>query len=119
MTSKISRRDAVAILAALPTASFGAPPKSSKTWKVCQTTALSGPISDLGIAIHQGAVVGFNEVNARGGVHGKRVELVTMDDAYDVQKALVLVKEFLQDEELFCLFNCMGTPQIGAMLPLC
>ncbi|UCU99732.1 ABC transporter substrate-binding protein [Acidovorax radicis] len=87
------------------------------TIKIAQSTALTGPLGDLGSAMHQGAKAAFAAFNARGGIHGKTIELVTKDDAYEVPKALANVEQFLADPGNFALFNCMGTPMIDAMLP--
>src|SRR5690606_21219928 len=65
----------------------------------------------------QGAQVAFAAINARGGVHGRSIDLITQDDAYDVPKALANVDRFLADRDTFALFNCMGTPMIDAMMP--
>jgi ABC-type branched-subunit amino acid transport system substrate-binding protein len=67
--------------------------------------------------MHQGAKAAFAGINARGGVHGKAIELVTQDDAYEVPKALANVEQFMADPGTFALFNCMGTPMIEAMMP--
>jgi len=82
-----------------------------------QSTALTGPLGDLGQAMHQGAKLYFDIVNAKGGVNGRKIELVTQDDGYDVKRALANVEGFLADKDTFALFNCMGTPMIEAMLP--
>ena len=55
--------------------------------------------------------------SAKGGVQGRTIELATLDDAYEVPKALANVERFLADSSYFALFNCMGTPMIDAMLP--
>ena len=85
--------------------------------KIAQSTALTGPLGDLGTAMHQGAKAAFAGINARGGVLGKTIELVTADDAYEVPKALANVEQFMADPATFALFSCMGTPMIEAMLP--
>lgn len=82
-----------------------------------QSTALTGPLGDLGQAMHQGARACFEAVNARGGVQGRKIELVTQDDGYDVKRAVANVDGFLADNSIFGLFNCMGTPMVEAMLP--
>lgn len=82
-----------------------------------QSTALTGPLGDLGQAMHQGSKLYFDIVNAKGGVNGRKIELVTQDDGYDVKRALANVEGFLADKDTFALFNCMGTPMIEAMLP--
>lgn len=86
--------------------------------KLGQSTDLSGPLSELGQALHQGAKACFAEINARGGIHGLRIELETLDDAYDVDRGIENVRRFLANPEIFALFNCFGTPQVEATLPL-
>lgn len=85
--------------------------------RIGQSTALTGPLGDLGSAMQQGAKAAFMAINTRGGIHGKTIDLVTKDDAYEVPKALSNVEQFLADRDTFALFNCMGTPMIEAMLP--
>ena len=113
-----TRRAALAALAALPIAlSRPVHANDSATVKIAQTTALSGPLGELGSAMHQGAKAGFAAINAKGGVHGRMIELTVADDAYDIQRSQANVKAFLEDRSYFALFNCMGTPMIEAMLP--
>jgi len=85
---------------------------------LAQSIALSGPLADLGQAMHEGAKACFAAVNAQGGIHGRRIELMTRDDAYDVKRAVENLKTFIADPKVFALFNCMGTPMIEALLPL-
>lgn len=85
--------------------------------RIGQSIALSGPLGDLGQAMHQGAKACFAQVNAKGGVNGRTIELAVKDDGYEVPKALANVQAFLADKDCFALFNCMGTPMIDAMLP--
>ena len=85
--------------------------------KICQSTALSGPLGDLGTAMHHGARAAFNVINARGGIHGRKIQLEVQDDGYDIARAVANVDRFLADKDCFALFNCMGTPMVQAMLP--
>ena len=85
--------------------------------KLCQTTALTGPLGDLGSALHQGAMAAFQAINARGGVHGRQIKLETLDDAYEVPKAMLNLEQFLNDPDCFALFNCFGTPMVEEMMP--
>lgn len=87
------------------------------TIRLGQTVALSGPLGDLGQAIVQGAKAYFDQVNARGGVNGRKIELVSLDDAYDAKKALANLDTLLSEKDVFALFNCLGTPIVDAMLP--
>lgn len=118
--SRIARRQLLATAAAtisLPWLGLGSARAQEGAIRIAQSTALTGPLGDLGSAMHQGAKAAFAGINARGGVHGKTIELVTQDDTYDVPKALANVTQFLADPGYFALFNCMGTPMIDAMLP--
>ncbi|MBI3102666.1 MAG: ABC transporter substrate-binding protein [Burkholderiales bacterium] len=85
--------------------------------KLCQSTALTGPLGDLGTALHQGAVAAFSAINAKGGIHGRQIQLQTLDDGYEVPRALANLDQLLADKDCFALFNCMGTPMVEAMLP--
>ncbi|MBA3595010.1 MAG: ABC transporter substrate-binding protein [Polaromonas sp.] len=85
--------------------------------KIGQSIALSGPLGELGQAMHQGAKACFAAVNAQGGIAGRKIELSALDDGYDVKRALANLDTFLADKATFALFNCMGTPMIEAMLP--
>ena len=115
----LARRQVLAAAAAsLPWLGWGSAARAQEgTIRIAQSTALTGPLGDLGSAMHQGAKAAFAGINARGGVHGKAIELVTQDDAYEVPKALANVEQFMSDPGTFALFNCMGTPMIEAMLP--
>lgn len=116
LPSRIARRRILAAAAALPW--LGRAYAQDGAIRIAQSTALTGPLGDLGSAMHQGAKAAFAGINARGGVHGRAIELVTQDDAYEVPKALANVEKFLADPGgYFALFNCMGTPMIDAMLP--
>ena len=116
-STRLPRRHVLAAAAALPWLGLGAARAQDGAIRIAQSTALTGPLGDLGSAMHQGAKAAFAGINARGGVHGKSIELVTRDDAYEVPKALANVEQFLSDPGTFALFNCMGTPMIEAMLP--
>lgn len=118
MTPPLARRTLLSALAALPI-SFHAGVRAADptSIKLGQSVDLTGPLSALGQAMHQGSKAGFDAINARGGVNGQKIELRVVDDGYDVKRSLENVKGFLADQDTFALFNCMGTPMIEAMLP--
>lgn len=82
-----------------------------------QSTALTGPLGDLGQALHQGARACFDAVNARGGIQGRKIELITEDDGYDVKRAVANMEGFMANDSVLGLFNCFGTPMVEAILP--
>ena len=52
-----------------------------------QSAALSGPASELGEQFKRGALLHFDRVNARGGIGGRPIELVSLDDGYEQQNS--------------------------------
>lgn len=85
--------------------------------RIGQSIATSGPLGELGQTLVNGAKAGFAAINAKGGVNGRPIELVTKDDGYDVKRAVENTQALLDDRSIFALFNCFGTPMIEAVLP--
>jgi branched-chain amino acid transport system substrate-binding protein len=116
----LSRRgllvNAAALAAAAATSRVWAQPDDAI--RIGQSVALTGPLGELGRAMHRGGKVCFDAVNARGGVNGRRIELIEKDDGYDVKRSQENVKGFLSDPTMFGLFGCLGTPMVEALLPL-
>ena len=86
------------------------------TLQIGQSAALTGPLGELGQALQYGAQAGFASVNRRGGVHGRQIVLTTLDDGYEVERAVANVTQLLARPECFALFGCMGTPTVEATL---
>lgn len=112
-----ARRRLLGTALALPWVGLHSARAQETPLKICQTTALSGPLGDLGTALQQGAKAALAVINARGGVHGRPIELHSLDDAYEVPRALSNLEQLLADPDCFALFNCFGTPMVEAMLP--
>jgi branched-chain amino acid transport system substrate-binding protein len=82
-----------------------------------QSAPLTGPAAQLGIQFRDGAKLYFNQVNAKGGINGRTIDLRTLDDGYEPEKTAANTKQFLSDE-VFALFGYIGTPTSVAALPL-
>lgn len=80
------------------------------------SSALTGPTSQLGLRLNQGAKLYFDEVNAHGGIHGRLVKLVALDDGYEPIPSIKNTIELSKHKELFALFNYVGTPTSYAVL---
>ncbi len=83
-----------------------------------QAAALEGPSSALGQRMRQGIVAAFNEVNARGGVHGRRLELISRDDGYDPDRSVAQTLRLIDDDKVFALIGAVGTPTAAATIPI-
>jgi ABC-type branched-subunit amino acid transport system substrate-binding protein len=83
-----------------------------------QVAALSGPASALGQGARLGIEAAFAEVNARGGVHGRRLLLVSRDDGYDPDRSLAETRRALEEDKVFALIGAVGTPTSIVTAPL-
>src|SRR5579884_145511 len=80
--------------------------------------AQSGPLSEVGMNMKQGATVYFNKVNLAGGVQGRKITLLAYDDGYDPAKAIANTRKFIDQEKVFALFGYLGSPISAAVLPI-
>ncbi|MDY7537218.1 ABC transporter substrate-binding protein [Undibacterium sp. RTI2.1] len=83
-----------------------------------QSAAFTGPAAQLGIQLHAGAKAYFDQVNAAGGVHGRKIEIIKMDDKYEADLAAANTKKLIENEDVFALFGYVGTPTSNAALPI-
>ncbi len=83
-----------------------------------QSAALSGPAAALGQGMRLGIRAAFAEVNAGGGIHGRELELVSLDDGYEPEAALENTRALLRDEQVFALIGAVGTPTSRASAPV-
>jgi branched-chain amino acid transport system substrate-binding protein len=68
----------------------------------------SGPASAYR-SIEQGAQAYFSFANAKGGVDGRKIDFVALDDAYEPARAIQNARRLIQEEQVFALFNPLGT----------
>jgi branched-chain amino acid transport system substrate-binding protein len=83
-----------------------------------QSLALSGPAQELGTEMKLGGQMVFDKVNDAGGLFGRKIRVVTLDDAYEPDKATVNTKKLIDEEKVFALFGYVGTPTSNAALVL-
>ena len=83
-----------------------------------QSVALTGAAQQLGLDMQMGATLYFNQVNARGGVNGRKIVLKTLDDGYEPPRAAENTKKLINDDKVFALFCYVGTPTSMASLPI-
>ena len=83
-----------------------------------QAAVFSGPAAQLGIQMRNGIKAYFDHVNALGGVHGRKIELVTEDDKYESAVAPAASKKLIEERKVFALMGYVGTPTGVAHLPV-
>ncbi|WP_162261428.1 ABC transporter substrate-binding protein [Acidovorax sp. Root217] len=83
-----------------------------------QSCQLSGPLAALTSEVRQGSALYFDHVNASGGVRGRKIRVVAIDDAYDPKKAAENTKKLIDEDKVLALFQYAGTPPALAALPI-
>jgi len=83
-----------------------------------QAAALEGPSSALGQRMRQGIVAAFTEINAKGGVHGRKLQLISRDDVYDPDRSVAQTLRLIEDDKVFALIGAVGTPTAMATIPI-
>jgi branched-chain amino acid transport system substrate-binding protein len=79
---------------------------------------LSGPIAALGTHFRNGLSMRFDEVNAKGGIHGRQVKLIVEDSGYDPKKAVLAAQKLIQKDKVFAAISTLGSPVVMATMPL-
>lgn len=82
-----------------------------------QAAALEGPASALGTGMRDGILAAFTEANTAGGVQGRKLELMSMDDGYEPKKSIEATRTLIQ-QGVFALVGPVGTPTAMAALPI-
>lgn len=82
-----------------------------------QSAAFSGPAQELGTDMRLGIDAAFAEANARGGVHGRRLTLSALDDAYEPEGAIANTRRLIE-EGVFALIGAVGTPTSVVAVPI-
>ena len=101
-----------------PAAPASAPGVSADRVRFGQSAALSGPASELGENMRRGIAAAFQEANAQGGVHGRQLDLVSLDDAYEPEAAITNTKRLIDEYEVFALIGAVGTPTSRSAVPV-
>ncbi len=82
-----------------------------------QSLPLSGPSSQIGKKYQAGAQAWFDEVNRKGGINGKKIRLISLDDQYEPELTIRNTKTLLEKPNLLALFGYVGTPTTKEILP--
>lgn len=96
----------------------GEPGISGTEIRIGMVNAQTGAASGLGRGMLAGATAVFHDVNAHGGIRGRRVELIVADDAYDPEKSITETLALIEEKKVFSLFGSVGTPTTNAIIPI-
>lgn len=91
---------------------------TDKTIVLGQSAAFSGPAAKLGESMREGGLAYFDEVNRQGGIHGRKIELISLDDGYEPDRAIANTQKLIGEHKVFALFGYVGTPTSYAVMPI-
>jgi len=91
---------------------------TAETVKIGMSAALTGPASALGNGVKTGIESYFARVNADGGVNGKTVELVALDDGYEPDKASPNMNTLIDEKGVIAVMGNVGTPTAIVTVPI-
>ena len=83
-----------------------------------QTAGFSGAVAAGVKETTDGARLYIDSINAKGGVHGQKIELISLDDKFDPKLAAENARKLVEERNVLALFLTRGTPHAEAMIPL-
>ncbi|MDD2161013.1 ABC transporter substrate-binding protein [Pseudomonas sp. MIL19] len=86
--------------------------------RVGMVNAQSGPAAALGQSMRNGVQAYFQRINAAGGVHGRRISLLSLDDGYEPSRTAVHTQSLLKTRQVFALLGYVGTPTSRTAVPI-
>ncbi len=90
------------------------PGANDREIKIGHINPYSGPASAYG-AIGKAIGAYFDKVNAEGGINGRKIKFVTLDDGYNPAKTVEMTRKLVEEEEVLLVFQPLGTPPNSAI----
>lgn len=97
---------------AAPASSKSVPGITDKSIKIGLTGPYTGSAAVAGQGLRAGVQIAVDEVNANGGIAGRKVELVALDDGFDIPKLVANVRRLVDDEKVYALVGVAGSQAI-------
>jgi ABC-type branched-subunit amino acid transport system substrate-binding protein len=91
---------------------------NEKNIKVGMSTALSGPAKGLGTHVKLGVEAYFNQINSLGGIKGRRIQLISLDDGYEPERAGKNMRQLIKKEKVLAVLGNVGTPTAVVTVPI-
>ena len=100
-----------------PRLSIAAPGVDADSITFGQSAVFSGPTRDLGLSYRRGILVAFEERNGQGGVGGRSLKLISLDDGYEPDQAAANAARFAAENDVFAVIGGVGTPTARRIAP--
>jgi ABC-type branched-subunit amino acid transport system substrate-binding protein len=95
-----------------------APGVTAREIRIGMSAAFKGTAAALGTEVHSGAQAYYSQVNARGGVHGRLIRVIALDDGGEPLPCVQNTVQLVEKEQVFFLSNYVGTPTLTRALPV-
>ncbi|HEU5192189.1 MAG TPA: ABC transporter substrate-binding protein [Methylomirabilota bacterium] len=95
-----------------------APGVTSREVRIGMSAAFKGTAAGLGAEFYRGAQAYYDEVNSRGGINGRNLAVIALDDGYEPTPCIRNTQQLVEKENVFFLSNYVGTPTLTRALPL-
>ncbi|HWK68929.1 MAG TPA: ABC transporter substrate-binding protein [Rhizobiaceae bacterium] len=86
--------------------------------KIGDVNIMTGPASFIGRAVSVGSKIAAGEINDAGGIHGRKITIVTEDDGYIPSRSFQALTKLIEVDGIFALNGTSGTANVLAMMPL-
>ncbi len=106
-------RAAVALLLAMTGAAVAQSAPAGEI-RLGQTVPFSGPVSVAGV-VGYASLAYFEAINKAGGINGRRIKLVVLDDGYSPPKTVEATRRLVEDENVLMMYGSVGTPTNAAV----
>ena len=90
----------------------------AKPLRMGMSAPFSGPASALGTGMREGVEGYFRLINENGGVHGRPLELIALDDAYEPARTAPNMRRLVEEEHVFAVIGNVGTPTATVAVPI-
>jgi ABC-type branched-subunit amino acid transport system substrate-binding protein len=108
----------LALVAALASPALAEQGVEQDSIVIGQSAGFTGQVAGQVKEMTAGAMACFDYTNSRGGVHGRKIVLKSLDDGYDAKRAAANARKLVVDEKVFALAFARGTPTSEAMVPV-
>jgi ABC-type branched-subunit amino acid transport system substrate-binding protein len=114
----VFRGGAAGVAASMEPGTASAPGVTPRQIRIGMSAAFKGTAAGLGTELYRGAQAYYEEVNERGGVFGRALSVIALDDSYEPTPCIQNTIQLLEKGKVFFLSNYVGTPTLTRALPV-
>ncbi len=79
---------------------------------------LSGPVASLGGPLREGMQLAVDDINAAGGIHGRKLRLIVEDSMFDPKRAVLATEKLVRQDKVFAMIASLGSATVQASMPV-